>query len=65
MDYLKEDNGNLIIKGYNTIQGMNNNLENSIDYEIIFENQNTGKEFIQKLERITNKDEITLPIISN
>ncbi len=65
LDYLKEDNGNLIIKGYNTIQGMNNNLENSIDYEIIFENQNTGKEFIQKLERITNKDEITLPIISN
>ena len=64
LDYLKEVDGNLQIKGYNIIKNINNDLNTNIEYELILVNQNDNKEYSQKLERITDKDEMTIPIIS-
>ena len=65
LDYLKEVDGNLQIKGYNTIQGIDNDLNNNISYELVFVNQNTGKEYIQNLERITDESKMTIPVLSD
>ena len=64
LDYLKEIDGNLQIKGYNTIKGVDNNLNADIIYELILVNQNTKKEYSQQLERITDKSQMTIPVIS-
>ncbi len=64
LDYLKEVDGNLQIKGYNTIKGINNNLNVDINYELILVNQNTNQEYSQPLERITDKGQMTIPVIS-
>ena len=65
LDYLKEVEGKLQIKGYNTINGIDNNLLTNIKYEIIFKNQNTNVEYTQELERITNEKQMSLPVLSN
>lgn len=65
LDYLKEVNGNLQIKGYNTIKGINNDLDTDINYELILVNQNTNQEYKQSLKRITDKDQMTIPVISD
>lgn len=64
LDYLKEIDGKLQIKGYNTINGIDNNLVNTIKYEIVFKNQNTDVEYTQELERITNEKQMSLPVLS-
>ena len=64
LDYLKEVDGNLQIKGYNIIKKVNNDLNTNIEYELILVNQNNNKEYSQKLERITDKNQMTIPIIS-
>lgn len=64
LDYLKEVDGNLQIKGYNIIKNINNDLNTNIEYELILVNQNNNKEYSQKLERIIDKNEMTIPIIS-
>ena len=64
LDYLKEVDGNLQIKGYNIIKNVNNDLNTNIEYELILVNQNNNKEYSQKLERITDKNQMTIPIIS-
>ena len=65
LDYLKEVDGNLQIKGYNTINGVSNDLNTDITYELILVNQNTNQEYSQPLERITNKEQMTIPVISD
>ncbi len=65
LDYLKDIDGKLQIKGYNTIQGLDNNLNNNISYEIVFVNQNTKQEYTQPLERITDESQMTIPVSSN
>ena len=65
LDYLKDIDGKLQIKGYNTIQGLDNNLNNNISYEIVFVNQNTKQEYTQPLERITDENQMTIPVSSN
>ena len=58
LDYLKNVDGKLQIKGYNTIYGIDNNLNTNIDYYIIFKNQNDNSEVSQKLTRITDRNNI-------
>ncbi len=60
-DYLKNVNGELQLKGYNTINGINNNLQEDIKYEIEFVNTDTGRVFVQNAERIINNSEISRP----
>ncbi len=64
LSYLKEDNGKLIIKGYNTIDGIDNNINTKIKYELVLIDENTGKEYKQELNRLTNDKEMDMPIPS-
>jgi len=65
MDYLKDVNGSLQIKGYNAIKGINNNLSTNITYKIVYKDIATGKEYEKNLTRITNKDELSRPVYSS
>lgn len=64
LEYLKEIDGKLRIKGYHIIKGINNDLNTSINYELVLKNQNTGKEYSQRIGRLLDEREMTLPIIS-
>lgn len=59
LDYLKEIDGNLILKGYSTINGIDNNLESEITYKVLFENVDNGKIISMDASRITDKNSIT------
>ena len=63
-DYLKEVDGKLEIKGYNTIKGINNDLNINISYKLLFVSELNNKEYTLKLTRITDKKEITRPVYS-
>ena len=62
LDYIKNVNGKLEIKGYNTINGINNDLSVDIKYDVEFINIDTGKTYIQRATRITDKSEMTRPV---
>lgn len=62
LDYLKSVDGKLQIKGFNTINGINNTLSEDITYEIIFTNIDTKQTYTQKATRITDKKEMTRPV---
>jgi len=59
MDYLKVIDNKLMIKGYATIAGMNNTLDNDITYTIIYRNIDTGKDYTVTANRITDASQIT------
>ncbi len=61
-DYLKEVDGKLELKGYQTINGIDHLLNTNIDYTIIFENKDTNEIFTDTMTRITNTTEMTRPI---
>ncbi len=65
LDYLKKVNGKLEIKGYHTIQGIDNDLKTNFNYELVLKNQTTGKEYSQKLERLIDEKQMTFPVFSN
>ena len=58
MDYIKNINGSLYIKGYNTINGIDNVLDNNIQYKMVFENIETGEIISQDATRITDRNNI-------
>lgn len=62
LDSIKKVNNELVIKGYQTINGINNNLDTNIRYEIILKNKDDDS--IYKIDgiRITDKKEMTKPI---
>ncbi len=64
LDYIKEVNGKLQIKGYNTIAGIDNTLETNISYKIKYINLDTNDEYYQEAERITNTIEMPKTIYS-
>lgn len=61
-NYLKEDNGILKLQGYQTIIGIDNNLETDIAYKIILENIDTKETKEVKAKRITQN--IPKPVYS-
>lgn len=63
-DYLKEVGGELQIKGYNVIRGIDHVLTSDIAYVLKFQSLNSDDVYTQLVERITNKDEITRPVNS-
>ena len=65
LDYLKVKDNHLKIKGYHIIKGINNDLTTNINYEFILRNQDTGKEYSQKLNRIINEKDMPMPILSD
>ncbi len=50
---LDEENGQLVLTGYNTIKGIDNTLATNIEYKIIFENVDTLETVEQKANRMT------------
>lgn len=63
-DSLKEVNGLLHLKGFLSISGVNNNLENNIEYSLILKNEENGTEITKSLNRIANKDNMPFMIDS-
>ena len=64
MDYLKNVDGNLQLKGYNTIQGIDNTLDTDIKYTLILKNIDTGQTYEEEATRITSDSEIPFDIYS-
>ena len=64
IDYLKENDGNLQLKGYNTIAGIDNVLTEDIRYKLIFKNVDNNKTYEQYATRITNDNEIPFDVYS-
>ena len=64
-DYLNEIDGNLSLRGYLTIGGMNNTLDEDISYKVILTNtQDKTKVYEQAATRITDLTGINRPIYS-
>ena len=64
LDYLKSVDGKLQVKGYNTIEGIDNNLDHEIKYYVAFTNIDTENVIIEEASRITDKKEMTKTIYS-
>lgn len=60
-DYLKEVDNKLQLRGYLTVNGMNNTLNENISYKVIFEDE-SGNTYTQKATRITDLSDIKRPI---
>ncbi len=61
LEYLKIVDGNLEIKGYNTINDIHNDLNTNITYELVLVNQNTGEEEVVVLNRLIDTSQMTMP----
>lgn len=61
---LQEKKGKLIIKGYHTIDGIDNDLNTQIKYELVLKNEQDQSEYKQELKRFTNEKEMDMPILS-
>ncbi len=65
LHFLKKSSNKLIIKGYSTIDGIHNDLNTNISYQLIFENIDNGKVYKQDLERVENSFNIPYNVPSN
>ena len=65
MDYLKNVNGHLQLKGYNTIKGTDNDLNQKIEYKIILKNVDNNKTYEQYATRITDEKDIPFDVYSS
>ena len=62
-DSLKVQNNKLVIKGYNAIKGINNDLSTNINYFLVFQSLNDEDDvYMQTLSRITDKSEMNRPV---
>lgn len=57
-DSLSIIDNKLHIKGFITLKGINNNLDNNIRYRLSFVNEDTNEEIYQELNRITDKKDM-------
>ena len=62
--YLKENKNQLLMQGYQTITGIDNNLDTEINYKIILENIDTGTQTEIEATRITKKEDIPKAVYS-
>ncbi len=62
-DSLKIQNEELVIKGYNAIKGIDNNLNTNINYFLVYESIDNEEDIhVQSLSRITDKNEMSRPV---
>lgn len=64
LHYLKESKNKLLMQGYQTITGIDNNLDTEINYKIVMENIDTGKQIEVEATRITKKEDIPKAVYS-
>ena len=65
IDYLSNINGKLELKGYNTIKGIDNDLNQKIEYKITLKNVDNGKTYEQYATRITDDKDIPFDVYSS
>ena len=65
IDYLSNVNGELELKGYNTIKGIDNDLNQKIEYKVILKNIDNGKTYEQYATRITDEEDIPFDVYSS
>ncbi len=63
--YLSNINGKLELKGYNTIKGIDNDLNQKIEYKITLKNVDNGKTYEQYATRITDDKDIPFDVYSS
>ena len=64
LDSLKEVDGKLMIKGYHAIEGINHTKDQTITFELQFENLTTHEITSQKLTQIRDEKEMSRPVYS-
>lgn len=64
LHYLKESKNKFLMQGYQTITGIDNNLDTEINYKIVMENIDTGKQIEIEATRITKKEDIPKAVYS-
>ena len=64
LHYLKESKKKLLMQGYKTITGIDYNLDTEINYKIVMENIDTGKQIEIEATRITKKEDIPKAVYS-
>ena len=65
IDYLSNVNGKLELKGYNTIKGIDNDLNQKIEYKVTLKNIDNGKTYEQYATRITDEEGIPFDVYSS
>mgnify|MGYP002797168342 CR=1 FL=1 len=64
VDYLDNVDGKLELKGYNTIKGIDNDLNQDIKYKITFKNVDNNQTYEQYATRIVDDNEIPFDVYS-
>ena len=64
VDYLDNVDGKLELKGYNTIKGIDNDLNQDIKYKISFKNVDNNQTYEQYATRIVDDNEIPFDVYS-
>ena len=65
LEYFKYIDNQLYIKGFSTIDGINNDLNTNISYKLKFVNLDNNKVFEQDLNRVVNSDDIPYEVPSS
>ena len=65
LDYFKYIDNKLSIKGFSTIDGIDNNLNTNISYKLKFVNLDTNKVFEQDLQRVVDSKDIPYEVPSS
>ena len=65
LEYLKEDDGKLKIKGYQTINSIDNTLDENIEYDLLLKAVDGDTEIYQSLNRIVDEDELGRPAVGS
>ena len=65
LEYLKEDDGKLKIKGYQTINSIENTLDENIEYDLLLKAVDGDTEIYQSLNRIVDEDELGRPAVGS
>ena len=65
LEYLKEEDGKLKIKGYQTINFIDNTLDENIEYDLLLKAVDGDTEIYQSLNRIVDEDELGRPAVGS
>lgn len=65
LEYLKEEDGKLKIKGYQTINSIDNTLDENIEYDLLLKAVDGDTEIYQSLNRIVDEDELGRPAVGS
>lgn len=65
LEYLKEEDGKLKIKGYQTINGIDHTLDQHIEYDLLLQSMDDETSIYLPLNRIENENDLGRPAIGS